>query len=172
MLSKSRLVVALAWLALVTGARAQDAALSPAAMRFLREGPAHVLAGCDLWRHRCRGTRLVVVDSDDGESNDVRRHVENLRGAGLSLGVTFELPDPGKVGRPHPLIGRLEVTASRWPLPAGLRLGDASAVVVGKLGEPSVRDDACWRYDQSPDSTSFCFERDRLTLVQWEFFID
>jgi len=169
---RTRLLALGAGLAVACAARAQDAAVTPAASNFLHNGPAHALAGCDLWRHRCKEVRLRVLDSDDGEANDVPRHSETLSGPGLSLGVTFELPLTGEAGQPNPLIATLKVTAPRWPLLAGLRLGDRRATVSATLGEPSVRIDSCWRYDDAPDAVFLCFAQDRLKSVAWEFFID
>jgi hypothetical protein len=172
MIRQVRLAVFAACVAWITGAHAQDAPLTPAATSFLRNGPAHALSGCDLWRHRCGDVRLVVVDSNDGEANDVPRHAEGITGPGLSLDVTFELPPKGSSRPPHPLIERLQVSTSRWPLPAPLRLGDPPARLSSALGEPSARLDQCWRYMQAPDFVTFCFERDRLASVQWDFFVD
>ncbi len=161
--------IGLAW---TVAASAQDAPLEPAAAKFLRRGPAHALAGCDLWRHRCGNLRLVVVDSNDGEANDVPRHAEGVTAPGMSLDVTFELPPKGSSRPPHPLIERLRVSTSRWPLPAPLRLGDAPGQLLRALGTPTLRLDACWRYTDAPDFVTFCFEHDRLASVQWEFFVD
>ena len=95
-----------------------------------------------------------------------------MSGPGLTLGVTFELPPLGSSERPHPLIEQLRVTTSRWPLANSLRLGDSPDKVLRMLGEPSIRAEGCWSYNEDPDGVTLCFERDRLKSVQWAFFVD
>jgi hypothetical protein len=167
-----RLAALAAGVAWTCVASAQSAPLTPAASAFLRQGPAHALAGCDLWRHRCGSDRLVVTDSNEGEANDVPRRAEGMTGPGLMLGITFELALPGSNDRPHPLFELVRVSTSRWPLAQSLRLGDSSARVLRILGGPTVRAEGCWSYREDPDGVTLCFERDRLAMVQWDFFVD
>ncbi len=170
-LRKTMLLMAL-WLTIACSVHARDAPLGPAASSFLRSGPAHALRGCDLWHRRCKEVRLRVLESGDGEANDVPRHWARMSGPGVSVDVTFELPTKDFPGRPHPSIERLQITTPRWPLLSGLRLGDPRAKVSSALGEPSDRSEGCWRYADAPDDVSLCFGQDRLQSVTWTFFID
>ncbi len=165
-------LLAMASFAIACLAQAQDAVLTPAASAFLRKGPAHALAGCDLRRHHCKDIRLSVVEGGNGDANDVATHWEDQAGPGLAVSVAFALPTKEWPGPPQPMIDRLEVTTPRWPFLSGLRLRDPQARVLAALGEPTVRVDAYWRYVDGQDEVRFCFERERLKSVTWEFFID
>jgi hypothetical protein len=172
MIDRKKLLALAASLAIACIAQAQDAVLTPAASAFLRRGPAHALAGCDLLLHRCKDVRLRVAESGNGDANDVATHWEDQTGPGLAVSVAFALPTKQWPGPPRPMIDRLRVTATRWPLLSGLRLGVNQARVLAALGEPTVRVDACWRYVDGQDDVLFCFDQERLKSVEWEFFID
>jgi len=160
-----------ACIALGTAIPALSTTLSPAATTFLRTGASRALANCDLEEHRCHGTKLIVLETFDGEANDVPRHAEKLSGNGILLDVIFEFP--AKPIRRHTfLIERLELRSSRWPLAAPFRIGSSPESVLDALGEPVSRTDECWRYSDEPDDVTLCFLNRRLATVTWSFFVD
>jgi len=150
---------------------ALSANLSPAATTFLRTGASRALADCDLEQHRCHGSKLTVLETFDGEHDDVSRHAEKLSGNGILLDVIFELP--AKPIRRHTfLIERLELRSSRWPLGAPFRIGSSPESVLDALGGPASRTDECWRYSDEPDDVTLCLRNRRLATVTWSFFVD
>lgn len=101
--------------------------------------------------------------------NEIVDEIHRLYYDGLSIEI-YKATEGNKE-----LLQTLSVTSNKFKVKLGLNVGATKTEIKGVLGNPSNDSDNMWSYvrnDGYPDKVRFHFENDRVTKIEWSYWID
>ena len=147
----------------------EERSLTTAAQNFIVKGAEPTLRKCALPKPRCGDAKLLGNENLPGESNDEKRLTRTITFDGLEIALTIPV-----MNRRRYLVGKVEISSSKWPVDHGLQVGQLQNRVVDVLGLPTTEAGNCIQYfnEISQSSVGFCFSSGRIAKILWERWVD